>query len=354
MKRLMLGAAIATIGTCNVYAQSSVTLYGQVTAGLDFVNHVATADGGSTHLIRFGSDQYHYSWFGLQGTEDLGGGLQAVFRLESLFSSGTGRNFPNELFTRYAYVGLASNTYGSIWFGQAMSLTDTTGWYLDPFGEQATGIANFANGRAWGPRSNVITYNSPNWHGFLFRLQNGFGGSTTGFQADRTFSGSFDYAIGDFAAHGVYEEIRDANGQLSDLYAASREYMIGGTYQIGAARLYGGYQLLASDANTIATAYNPFKATRSQQEWFGVSYQATSAFTVGVAWYHANVNHDGGGGNLGVIGTTYALSKRTTLYATFGAMFNDKHSVFSVETQDSPPNPGQNQQGGYFGIIHYF
>ncbi|KWE99428.1 porin [Burkholderia pseudomultivorans] len=354
MNRLILGAAVAAMGTCNVYAQSSITLYGQVTAGLDFVNHVATGNGGSSHVFRFGSDQYHFSWFGLTGSEDLGGGMQAVFKLESLFSTGTGQNFPDQLFTRYAYVGLASSTYGSIWLGRAMSLTDTTGWYLDPFGEQSIGDASLANGRAWGPRSNQITYNSPTWGGFSFRLQNGFGNSSASFQAGRTFSASFDYAAGNLAAHGVYEEIRDANGKFSDLYTASREYMIGGTYQLGAVRFYVGYQLLTSNADTIATAYNPYKATRSQQEWFGASYQVNPALTFGAAWYHANINHGGGNGNLGVLGTTYSLSKRTTLYATFGAMFNGKHSVFSVETQDSPPNPGQNQLGGYFGVIHYF
>ena len=136
MRKIVSCIALMACGVCNSYAQSTVTLYGRVAAGLDFVTNVATPDGQSKNNFRFGSNQYGYSWFGLKGDEDLGGGLHAVFKLESLFTSGTGQTPPNTIFTRDAYVGLADDKYGSIWFGEAMSLTDETGWYLDPLGEQ--------------------------------------------------------------------------------------------------------------------------------------------------------------------------------------------------------------------------
>ncbi|WP_269501291.1 porin [Burkholderia sp. IMCC1007] len=355
MKKILPCAALMVCGVCNTYAQSSVTLYGRVASGLDFVTNVATPNGQSKNNYRFGSNQYGYSWFGLTGTEDLGGGLHAVFKLESLFTSGTGQTPPNTIFTRDAYVGLADDRYGSIWFGRAMSLTDETGWYIDPFGEQATGVGNFAFGRAWGPRSNVVTYNSPTWAGFSFRLQDGFGNQAGNFRGGRQFSASFAYTLSDFAAYGVYEEIRDNNGKFSDLYAASREYMAGATYKLGALKLYAGYQLLASSGqDTVSTSFNPSGATRSQQEWLGATYQATTALALQAGWFHGNVNHGGGTGNLGVLGATYSLSKRTFVYLTVGAMFNGKNSAFPVETADSQPLPGHNQQGGYFGIMHYF
>ena len=355
MKKLALFTALTVIGICNANAQSSVTLYGRVASGLDFVTNVAT-NGQSKSNFRFGSNQYGYSWFGLKGDEDLGGGVHAVFKLESLFSSGNGQIFTNALFIRDAYVGLAHEKYGSIWFGEAMSLADETGWYIDPLGEQVgTGIANFAFGRAWGPRSNVVTYNSPNWGGFSFRLQDGFGNQAGNFRGGREFSASAQYTAASFAAYGVYEELRDAKGKFSDLYAASRVYMAGVTYTLGPVKFYTGYQqLVSSGQDTVATTFNPYAATRSQQEWVGASYQATPALSVQAGWYHGNVNHGGGTGNLGAIGTTYNLSKRTFLYLTVGAMFNGKQSAFPVETADSLPLPGHNQQGGYFGIMHFF
>src|SRR5258708_11704318 len=143
MRKIIFCASLMAFSACNTYAQSTVTLYGRVSSGLDFVTNVATPNGKSKHNFRFGSDQYGYSWFGLTGNEDLGGGLHAVFKLESLFTSGTGEIFPNSLFTRDAYVGLSNDKFGSIWFGRAMSLTDETGSYIDPVGGQGgTGIAH--------------------------------------------------------------------------------------------------------------------------------------------------------------------------------------------------------------------
>jgi predicted porin len=100
MKKLALFVALATIGICNANAQGSVTLYGRIAAGLDYVTNVATPDGQSKHNFRFGSNQYGYSWFGLKGDEDLGGGVHAVFKLESLFTSGNGQLAPDTIFTR--------------------------------------------------------------------------------------------------------------------------------------------------------------------------------------------------------------------------------------------------------------
>ncbi|KXU87079.1 porin [Caballeronia megalochromosomata] len=356
MKKIAITATLAAVGICNANAQSSVTLYGRVAAGLDFVTNVATPDGQSKNNFRFGSNQYGYSWFGLKGDEDLGGGFHAVFKLESLFTSGTGQIPPDTIFTRDAYVGLSHDQYGSIWFGRAMSLTDETGWYIDPLGEQVgTGIANFAYGRAWGPRSNVITYNSPTWAGFSFRVQDGFGNEAGNFRGGRQFSVSAQYTSAAFAAYGVYEELRDANGKFSGLYTASREYMAGATYTLGPVKFYAGYQqLVSSGQDTVADTFNPFAATRSQQEWIGAFYQATPALALQAGWYHGNVNHGGGTGNLAALGTTYYLSKRTFLYMTVGAMFNGKSSAFPVETADSQPLPGHNQQGGYLGIMHFF
>ena len=91
MRKIVSCVALMACGVCNSYAQSTVTLYGRVAAGLDFVTNVATPDGQSKNNFRFGSNQYGYSWFGLKGDEDLGGGLHAVFKLESLFTSGTGQ-----------------------------------------------------------------------------------------------------------------------------------------------------------------------------------------------------------------------------------------------------------------------
>ncbi|CAE6826095.1 porin [Paraburkholderia domus] len=131
--------------------------------------------------------------------------------------------------------------------------------------------------------------------------------------------------------------------------------MIGGSYKIGDAKLYAGYSLIASSgADTLADPTNPTAATRNQMEWLGINYQVSVSLQLIAAVYHANVNHGGGSGTLGVIGADYFLSKRTTLYATVGSMFNGGSAAFPVEVSDVQPQSGRSQQGAYFGVVHYF
>ncbi|WP_408440970.1 porin [Paraburkholderia caffeinilytica] len=348
----MLVAAAMGLSISAAQAQS-VTLYGRVVAGVDYVDHVATANGQSNDLLRFGSNQWGISMWGLKGDEDLGAGLHAVFNLENMFTAGTGVS--DGLFNRYAVVGLSGSSWGTILFGRAMSLTDGEGWAIDPTGMQAMGLETLVYGRNWGPRSNAITFNSANFGGFAFRLQTGLSNEAGNSRANRQMSGSVSYTNGALDVRALYEELRDANGKLSNLYTASREYMIGGSYKIGNAKLYAGYSLIASSGeDTLADAANPTAATRNQMEWIGINYQVGVPLQLIAAVYHANVNHGGGNGTLGVIGADYFLSKRTTLYATFGSMFNGGSAAFPVEVSDVQPQSGRSQQGAYFGVVHYF
>ena len=77
---LTSSAAAACIAAPAVHAQSSVTMYGIMDAGIEYTNHAAP-EGGSSVKLKSGNK--NTSRWGLRGVEDLGGGLKAVFRLES-------------------------------------------------------------------------------------------------------------------------------------------------------------------------------------------------------------------------------------------------------------------------------
>jgi len=66
-------------------AQSSVTLYGMLDAGLSYTSNV---NGHSDYALVGGASGSN-KW-GLLGQEDLGGGLKAVFKLENGFNIATG------------------------------------------------------------------------------------------------------------------------------------------------------------------------------------------------------------------------------------------------------------------------
>lgn len=77
MKRtIVAAAALGTFGAA-AHAQSSVTLYGLIDAGVTYVNKSATTSGPSS-LVKFGDGVAQASRWGLRGSEDLGGGLTAI------------------------------------------------------------------------------------------------------------------------------------------------------------------------------------------------------------------------------------------------------------------------------------
>ncbi|CAH0447293.1 hypothetical protein LMG10661_03359 [Ralstonia syzygii subsp. syzygii] len=94
----------------------SVTLYGLVDTGIEYVSHANSSGNG---LVRMPSITGTLpSRWGLRGAEDLGGGIQAVFTLESGFNTDTGTSGQGgRLFGRQAWVGLAGG-YGTLTLGR--------------------------------------------------------------------------------------------------------------------------------------------------------------------------------------------------------------------------------------------
>ncbi|WP_256737744.1 porin, partial [Paraburkholderia fungorum] len=116
MKKTLLATAVLGSISLTAHAQSSVTLYGLIDAGISYVNN-ARAGTGHDNLVKYDDGVASGSRWGLRGTEDLGGGLKALFVLENGFNSGTGAaGQGNSMFGRQAYVGLSQNNVGSLTF----------------------------------------------------------------------------------------------------------------------------------------------------------------------------------------------------------------------------------------------
>jgi outer membrane protein OmpU len=108
---LALGMSLGCVPALS-RAQSNVTLYGILDAGVTYVNNT-----GGAHVWKFDDGVSYGNRIGFKGAEDLGGGLAAVFALESGFRLGTGRlAFGGAEFGRQAYVGL-KNAWGALSFG---------------------------------------------------------------------------------------------------------------------------------------------------------------------------------------------------------------------------------------------
>ena len=167
MKKSLL--ALAALGTFAgaAHAQSSVTLYGIVDAGLAYANNV-----GGHHLYETSAGNLQGDRWGLRGTEDLGGGLKALFVLENGFNAFSGKlGQGGDEFGRQAYVGVSSQ-FGTVTLGrQYDSVVDYTGalevgsQWASFYGAHPGDLDNMNNSNRV---NNSIKYTSANYSGITF------------------------------------------------------------------------------------------------------------------------------------------------------------------------------------------
>jgi len=158
-------------------ASGSIVLYGKVSSGIDtYKASGATAGPAFDYKSRirvFDS----FSHLGVRGSEDLGGGLRAIFKIESGLNVDSGQAIgqnggpnPNTgtLGSRNDYVGLASEL-GRLTFGRqnvfwTNPYVKSSSWLATNFGMQSGG---FGRGMAVGVlrQSNTVQYVSPTWMG---------------------------------------------------------------------------------------------------------------------------------------------------------------------------------------------
>ncbi|MBT2336253.1 porin [Variovorax paradoxus] len=336
------------IASTGAQAQSSVTLYGRAVAGVDFQNNIANPEGkGRGRLWRAAGNQWGTSMLGFKGTEDLGGGLRAMFVLEGGFDLPKAKpNGADMLLNRRAYVGIQDN-WGKVVFGKNLSLANDI-WFLDPTGQQFIGTATLVRGRNWGGNDNGIEYTTPTWGGFSATLQTGLGEQVDGFTKLRKDAVSLVYSGSSFEVRAIYDVARDKNGKYSDLWATSKELTLGGTATFDKLKLFTGYQRLSAPDAPINA---PSKA---DHYWVGANYQVTPWLTVIGSVFRVSTDRAAGSANLYMLGANYVLSKRTLLYASIGKVFNSSNANFSVEATNNNPAMGVRQSGTYYGMVHTF
>jgi predicted porin len=358
-KPLAIAAVMA--GACaSAQAQTNVTIYGRIDAGINYQSNQAGANGSRGSKWGIDGNEWGTSMFGFKGNEDLGGGLKALFTLESGFDASNGQvNGGSGLWTRRSFVGL-SGSGGTLKMGKDLAIQSDPIWALDPTGQQALSTATLVKERNWPQTNNMVSYESPNFGGFSATVMHGFGEAAGSFTKGvvpttgptNINNGSRDgislaFVQPNYELRAIYDVQRDTNGQYSSLFASSKELTLGGTLTLDKLKLFAGYENLR--ANSVATG-NP---DRANHYWLGANYQITPALTLIGAAYHVNVNAGVGSANLFVVGGNYSLSKRTLLYATVGTVRNGANSDFSVEYGGGGIK-GQNQQAFYTGISHSF
>src|ERR1700744_4969587 len=170
MKKSLLVVALSGAFAISAHAQSSVTLYGLIAPGIVYTNNQL---GHSNWQLNSSSTQN--TVFGLKGSEDLGGGLHAVFKLEQGFILNNGAQaFSGDGFGSQVWVGLQSDPYGTLTFGRQFDVMN------DLVGPIAAGFNTWGGNMAAHPFdndnlaansvvvNNTVKYTSPTYHGVTF------------------------------------------------------------------------------------------------------------------------------------------------------------------------------------------
>lgn len=359
MKIKLFAAAAAALVSAGAFAQSSVNLYGVVDAGVEWVNK-APGNGGSRTAVQSGSEMSGSRW-GLRGVEDLGGGLKGIFNLESGFTLDDGRmGQNNRLFGRAAYVGLQGQ-WGQLTLGRQTNLLyDFTAKY-DPMALTSRYSILSQDAAMGGRADNAVKYVGT-FGGLtasaLYSTRNEGQEVAGNNKVGREWSAGLNYAAGPFSVGAVYDQTNSDNV----LTAANKQQRatVAGTYAFGPAKLFAGYRWSNASAAIVASTAN----TRSNLYWLGAGYQATPALSLtGAAYYQQDKGSATGSPWLFVVGSDYALSKRTDAYLNLAYAKNSSGSalgvagmgdVYTVPAVGTTPAESSNQMGAMVGIRHKF
>lgn len=322
MKKNLIAVAALAMVSGAAMAQSSVTVYGNIDLGLLTQSNVKANE--SSELYNGGISP---SIWGFRGSEDLGGGLKAMFNLEAHFYADTGAGQgPGIMFRRQANVGLSSAGMGTVTLGVQYSPAVLAFAATDPRGlrENLSGLYSWAyNSGALAPANLPATAGNPTNNDVGVFMQNAISYSNTigpvnlaiGYslaeKAPTTAAGGAVLALGatytgPLTVSAAYQKTNYANtsSELSSMYS------VGAGYTMGA--LTGKVNYLKARERSLAGV----DLTDVGMLGLGLDWKLAANNTLMLAVYSGKDSKTVSASKTTsfVLSDEYALSKRTTLY----------------------------------------
>jgi predicted porin len=387
MKKTLV--ALAAFAAVSSFAQSSVTLYGQVGVAYGAQKTTTTVSTVAGAVVTpttnatvsssgMRANDISASRWGMRGTEDLGGGMRATFNIESGFNAndGTGFGGGGSIFSRRSVVGIGGG-FGEISFGRELTpaVFIAGGYDVDGI-ETFSTTRHLAHGTGVGGhfrRSNAINYVSNNMGGLVVRAQyagnsskaanNLAGGATTTTKAGDSGMGlSANYANGPLSVGFAIDQGKGTTAVSTPASTTGSKYdgwYLGVGYNMGVANLMANFSQVKSQA--ITTPDLADHATTKQ-------WNIGATVPMGAVTLMASVGRNtlsGSNGAAGVantrmtgsgtdfmLGANYALSKRTTVYARTGSI--DKAGTTSSLNGVRTGTGTMKTTGTVVGLRHVF
>ena len=372
-KPASLAIAVTLLAAAAAASAQNVTLAGRLDGGLEYV------DNGTTKAKRVASGTYTASRLVLRGTEDLGGGLGALFYLEHRFNLDTGApQSAVKFWNAGSYVGLSSKDLGTVTLGRqyvpifwSFLFADDTGplrlhnysalqsiqrssfarvsaaaspikaaGSLDSI---AGGIYSLSITSAF--EDNLVVYKSPAFSGATVMLA---AGAPEGYTAGngKVFGGNVEYRNGGFYGSVAFNSKRGTVPAGGGASQKAREAVVSGMYAVNSEFKVWG--------NLHPWNFDSVGTELKGRDWMlGVSYWMPT----GELWLNyaskkidncASCDSKGFG-----VGYHYLLSKRTELYTSYANVSNQANSGNTLNGS-APGAPGQSVRGLAAGIAHQF
>ncbi|MDR6858590.1 porin [Variovorax guangxiensis] len=416
MKKSFVALAVLAVAG-GVSAQSSVTLFGVVDAGVSSYSNKSDnvgipslanpffVDSVKVKRTVLSNSAFNSSRVGFRGTEDLGGGLAASFWLEAPISNDDGQQ-GIATFARRSTVSL-SGGFGEIRLGRDFTPTFWNDTVFDPFGSNGVGaslvytannafstwlggtttsVPGFTNvtGSNYVRASNTIGYFlPPNLGGIYGQVMYGFHerdkydpGTVTpaALNSQRTgryAGGRLGYASGPLDVGVSYGQSTIGDNFFAGTTTNVKVVNLGASYDFGVVKLFGEYSKLKNEVDREAIFFTPTTDVDLKGFLLGATVPVGPGL-IRLSYSHVKYDlnapvtlfgSDDPKANKFAIGYVHNLSKRTALYATVARIRNKNGAGLTVGGPSfiatTTQLPGQvftpKTSTGYdFGIRHAF
>ena len=361
-KKLVAVAVAALLAAPMAQAQTAnVVLYGRLNLDLEYID----ASGSLPSITRLSANS---SRFGLRGTESLGGGLNAIFQVESSLSAAAGGG---TLAGRDTFVGL-QGSWGTVRFGNFLAPYDDMhpifgngpSYLTSILATAALWANNGGQGKATGAFDsrlpNSIRYDTVNIAGFNGGVQlslwddAGAGGRNDAW----ILSAAGRYKNGPFEGGIAYEANKDVRQNGLDDWA----FTATAAWDFGIVRVVGLYERLDYDTPSGSL----------KRDLWGIGANGPLGPGTWQAMYQQANDGSGGGSRVGgftsgdntgayhiTASYNYPLSKRTAMYFGYSRIDNDSNAGYNFNINPysggTTGNPiGATYNGFVGGIVHNF
>lgn len=360
MNKWWFTPALAMLCLPAAYAQSSVVIYGIADAGLAY-----ESGGSAGNLVKLTSGMGSASRIGFRGTEDLGNGIAVLYTLEAGYRIDTGEvDTAGTLFNRQSFIGLRSRT-GTLTLGRQY-----TPWHqalvqvADPFGTGfAGGAKNLFPDYGTNVRtSNTVQYSATAGNGFNVDIAYSAGEQAGSSAAGRQWGAALGYAHGPLTVRAAYNnknsDVASAAGIAAVRRTLGTNVLLAANYDLGIAKAYVAYgRDKGYNGAPLGNSGNPYGETKPTASTDGNELLIGLSAPLGNGKLLASFqrkndltgfNQDACGWG---IGYTYALSKRTELYAAHGAISNRNGAGYTVANNSEA---GSGNHASNLGVRHTF